>query len=343
MEGHFNPDGSKFCAVCGGSLVDSLPGDVRPAAPFDSGSDDALVAPAHHASDSLAAELQTLSALHAAGELSDDEYAEAKHDLLVEHGAAHATESKSAENLAGSNAPAAAGVTILPPPPAVATHSGRESARRKRHMRRGLTSAAAVAMAVLVTLILVATVFGSGGASTDSEYLGALKKKSLLGTFANDATAVAHAKGVCAKLERGASAEGSAADEVGVTYNCKTFAAGFHVLEQATVDGAFVLNDSDPSSYFPGITDDGTSCTGAGGYSDIGEGTVVTVKTGNGKLLTQTSLGPGSGGTGTCFFSFSFDVKEGEDQYVVSVGDRGELSYSFTDLKTTGVMLSLGG
>ncbi|CPA38420.1 membrane protein [Mycobacterium tuberculosis] len=43
-----------------------------------------------------------------------------------------------------------------------------------------------------------------------------------------------------------------------------------------------------------------------------------------------------------CTFPFSFEITEGEDRYVVSVSRRGEMSYSFADLKANGLSLVLG-
>ena len=48
------------------------------------------------------------------------------------------------------------------------------------------------------------------------------------------------------------------------------------------------------------------------------------------------------GGRFLCTFKFSFDITEGEDRYVVSVSRRGDMSYSFADLKANGVSLVLG-
>jgi hypothetical protein len=60
---------------------------------------------------------------------------------------------------------------------------------------------------------------------------------------------------------------------------------------------------------------------------------------GKGDILATTFLEAGDGGRFLCTFRFSFDVTEGEDRYVVSVSRRGEMSYSFADLKANGVSL----
>lgn len=43
-----------------------------------------------------------------------------------------------------------------------------------------------------------------------------------------------------------------------------------------------------------------------------------------------------------CTFPLSFQITEGDDRYTVSVSRRGEMNYSFTDLKAGSVSLQLG-
>ncbi len=169
-----------------------------------------------------------------------------------------------------------------------------------------------------------------------------MRKADALGQFPNDASAIAHAKSVCRKLDAGAAPRGSKADSIGVQNYCTKYADGFHVLERITVTGSFDLVDSSPSTYYPSITSSGGRCAGSGGYSDIGPGTTVTVKDEAGKILAQTSLSEGAGTTTRCVFTFAFEVTEGSQQYIVSVSHRGDLSYTFARLKNEGVHLSLG-
>ena len=58
--------------------------------------------------------------------------------------------------------------------------------------------------------------------------------------------------------------------------------------------------------------------------------------------LTTTALGQGHGDSATCTFTFGFPITEGQDRYVVSVGHRGEFSYSFAQLQNNGVAIQLG-
>jgi hypothetical protein len=205
---------------------------------------------------------------------------------------------------------------------------------------------------VLAAVALVVGLVGAGVGVTlylnrdretvDDKYLAALRQSGLSGEFNSDANAVAHGKQVCRQLEDGAKQQGMPVDQVAVEYYCPQFSEGFHVLETITVTGSMTLKDDSPNMYAPLITMSGSSCSGSSGYSDIDQGTQVTVKNGKGEILTTTFLEPGEGGRYQCTFRFSFDITEGEDRYVVSVTDRGDMSFSFADLKANGVSLFLG-
>jgi hypothetical protein len=215
---------------------------------------------------------------------------------------------------------------------------GQESNRKRRRLTIG-----AVAVAVLVALVVgifVAT--SSGGASSDDTYLAALKKAGLRGQFSSDANAVAAGKSVCTRLNGGAKTQGTAADKVAVQSYCAKFLSGFHVLVTITARGTFTLKNSMPNADFPEITTLGGGCQGASGFSDIQPGTAVIVKNGSGTVLTQTQLGPGIGTATSCMFAFSFQVTEGEAQYVIAVSHRGDLPYTFSQLQDNLVDLSLG-
>jgi hypothetical protein len=178
--------------------------------------------------------------------------------------------------------------------------------------------------------------------TVDDKFLAAVRQAGLSGEFNSNANAIAHGRQVCRKLADGGPQQGMPVDQVAVEYYCPQFAEGFHVLETATITGSFTLKDDSPSYAYPSIKVSAASCTGAGGYSDIGAGTQVTVKNGKGDVLTTSELQPGEGGSLRCSFPFTFNVTEGEDRYIVSVGRRGELSFSFGELKSRGVALFLG-
>jgi hypothetical protein len=173
----------------------------------------------------------------------------------------------------------------------------------------------------------------------ETGYLSALKEAGLTNQFNSDANAVAHGHQVCRQLEDGGPQQGVPADKIAVDSFCPQFTQGFHILDSATVSGIFVVTDS---AGVDAITSDGATCQGANGYSDVGRDTQVIVKNGKGEILATATLGQGRGNSANCTFSFSFPVTEGEDRYVVSVGRRGEFSYSFGQLRAQGVQIHLG-
>jgi hypothetical protein len=216
--------------------------------------------------------------------------------------------------------------------------------RRGRTSIRSAWLGTGIATAVLV--MLTAVIWGlllprHNSSSPDAEYLSALKDSGLGGGFNSDANALAHARQVCKELDDGGAQQGPAADKLAVDTYCPRFSQGFHVLESATVAGNFVLIETS-KTYISSIASDGTNCHGVHGYSDIGKGTQVIVKNGKGEILTTAPLGDGHGTDTTCAFPFSFPITEGQDRYVLSVGRRGEFSYSFEQLQQHGVEIHLG-
>jgi hypothetical protein len=113
-------------------------------------------------------------------------------------------------------------------------------------------------------------------------------------------------------------------------------------MQHATVKGTFELIDSDSSYYSSSIDELSSGCSGTGGYSDIGPGTSVVLKNDRGRTLASTTLGPGNGSTYSCTFEFTFDITEGEADYVVTVSHRGDQHYTFARLQTDGAVLTLG-
>ncbi|MGY4711565.1 DUF732 domain-containing protein [Mycolicibacterium sp. CBM1] len=173
----------------------------------------------------------------------------------------------------------------------------------------------------------------------ETGYVEALDAAGLRGQFNSDANAVAHGHEVCRQLESGGPQQGLPADKIAVDAFCPQFNEGFRILESAKVSGIFVLTDPIGTD---AIVLDGGSCAGTNGYSDVGPATPVTVTNGEGDILATTSLGPGKGDATSCMFSFTFPVTEGQERYVVSVGHRGEFSYSFEQLRSHGVQIHLG-
>ena len=205
--------------------------------------------------------------------------------------------------------------------------------------------ATGAATVIIVMLAAVAWILLSSRQQTtspDSDYLAGLNDAGLAGQFNSDANALAHGKRVCRDLDDGGPQQGFAADKIAVDTFCPQFSQGFHTLETAKVSGTFVLSDTQSNTYVSAIASDGKSCEGTDGYGDISRSTQVTVKNGKGDILATTSLGDGHGNAATCTFSFDFTVAEGQDRYVVSVGRRGEFSYTFDQLQTQGARIRLG-
>ncbi len=86
-----------------------------------------------------------------------------------------------------------------------------------------------------------------------------------------------------------------------------------------------------------------TNCFGDGGYDDIRSGVSVTVRDGAGAVLGTGRLGDGVKDL-WCTFNFTVADLPKVDFYSVEVGRRGELTYSFDEMETSGwkVDLSIG-
>ncbi|MDZ7674552.1 MAG: hypothetical protein U5K30_05740 [Acidimicrobiales bacterium] len=176
---------------------------------------------------------------------------------------------------------------------------------------------------MVVVLVLAGAVGGvlvaTSGPSTEDDYLSALAEAGLDDEFSTDRAAVRNAEERCDGILDGGDPQGSEADLVGVEFYCGEFADDFAVLEVIDVEGSFTIIDADSAS-----NSLGGGCSGDGGYGDINSSTQVIVTDGSGEILTRTELGPGSvEGTVTCRFTFEFTITEGEELYVVEVGDRG--------------------
>ncbi len=202
------------------------------------------------------------------------------------------------------------------------------------------TTAAATIIVLTAAVVWVLLVAGRRTPPPpEAGYLAALKDAGLSEEFNSDANAVAHGRQVCRRLEDGEPQQGLLPDKIAVDTFCPHFSEGFRVLEKSTVNGRFVLFDH---AGLEGITSDGPACQGANGYADVNSGTPVMLKNGKGEILANTTLGPGKGDTTECTFSFSLPITEGEDQYVLSIGRRGEFSYSFEQLVAKGILMQLG-
>jgi hypothetical protein len=83
-------------------------------------------------------------------------------------------------------------------------------------------------------------------------------------------------------------------------------------------------------------------CTGSGGYSDMNQGTAVTVANSTGQTLATGELGAGEMQNGACLFPITVPgVPSGLSQYSVTVSHRGTQVIPASEA-TTSVELSLG-
>ena len=107
------------------------------------------------------------------------------------------------------------------------------------------------------------------------------------------------------------------------------------------IRGEFTLKEGSGKMGVPG-------CSGTGGYDDIEYGLSVTVRDGSGHVLGTGRLGEGklvgSYLPKSCIFEFSVGGLPEVKFYAVEVGRRGELIYSFEEMRATNwrVAFSLG-
>ena len=114
-----------------------------------------------------------------------------------------------------------------------------------------------------------------------------------------------------------------------------------HGAERHIVSGTLLLTDSS----YNGV-DPGDSCTGSGGYGDIGGGAQVVLMDGNGATMSTSRLSQGQFDGLGCVFSFTLPDVRHADFYALTIagGDRGELQYSYAELAGDdwSLQLSLG-
>ena len=241
----------------------------------------------------------------------------------------------------------------VPAPPHV---SGAEVPTVGRSRRRWAISIAALAALLALGGTTAFVLLDKRGpdakqlaALNDAKYLAALSEAGLRNAFPADRAALSNASAACQGIDAGGKAQGTEADKIGIQFYCPDYYSSFKVLEKMAVTGTFTVN-----SYETGSNIGSRGCEGSGGYGDVNASTAVVVTNTKGDTLTRTELGSGMPGPpvdspeknhiyGWCEFTFHFDVTEGEDSYVVRVGDRGEVGYTFDELRVPGaIALSLG-
>ena len=113
-------------------------------------------------------------------------------------------------------------------------------------------------------------------------------------------------------------------------------AATTTTVESYTIDGELTLHGGYYGMYF---SDEDESCSGKGGYGDIDAGAQVLVSDGGGNALATGELDAGEAGDTSggfnveCNFSFTVPNVPKADFYSIEVWRRGDLTYSYDDLK----------
>jgi hypothetical protein len=171
----------------------------------------------------------------------------------------------------------------------------------------------------------------------EANYLGDLRSADLGGEFASDAAAIASGRAVCSRLDQGGASQGPPAELIAVKNFCSDYAGGFRELKSFEVTGTFTLYDDDYLCIAGGIAL-------SFGYRDINANTDVKWENQVGERLATTTLGEeATSGRNSCKWTFTSELPEGEDRYVLSVGRRGTQEYTEAELKVPGaVALSLG-
>jgi hypothetical protein len=112
-------------------------------------------------------------------------------------------------------------------------------------------------------------------------------------------------------------------------------------VEEHTLSGTVLLVDS---MYFG--SSPGSSCTGRGGYGDLGGGAQVVLADERGKTLSTGRLSTGEFDGLGCVFSFVLEDVTRSDFYALTVagGSRGQLQYSYKELAGSdwSLQLSIG-
>lgn len=238
--------------------------------------------------------------------------------------------------LALATSPPAPGT--MPPSPPGSVSAPEADVGNTRHRARILLGVGAAVLAIAAVLVVL---LSGGGESAEDEYLAAIADAGL-DDWSTDRAAVNAGYLVCESLDNGGPERGSERDRLAVEHLCDDYLAGFRVLEDQVVRGSFTVLDFDDFT----LATEGTPCFPDGGYGDINASTQAVVRNSEGVELARTSLGSGAIGGSIlmgCRFEFDLSLTEGESIYILSVGDRGEISYTWAEITEPGaVALSLG-
>ena len=106
-----------------------------------------------------------------------------------------------------------------------------------------------------------------------------------------------------------------------------------------TIKGSLTLTDSD-------IGGSESYCYGKGGYQDLSGSLPITIKNGKGEILATGSTNSGiqpqiEPSSIKCVFEFSIDKIQKSDFYTIEIARRGQLNFSFDDLKKQNWIVAL--
>jgi hypothetical protein len=210
------------------------------------------------------------------------------------------------------------------PPEAAPQDGGSDHPTRQRARRRPYT---VIALAVIILGGAGAALAVSLSGSSDQPDLGSLSCSQLADRVADNSKNT--------DLVETFRIRCGTASPIGLT----------SASEDGTINGSIAVGHEIPSEYRTGY------CSGSSvgsGYGDIGEGTQVVVKDPTGKIIATGALGSGTWKKGdilsSCVHPFTVRDIPKADFYTLSIGRRGDQTYSRSDLEQRGwrVDLTLG-
>ena len=204
------------------------------------------------------------------------------------------------------------------------------------------TGAATAVLVVLAAVVWATLLHRHDAGSPDAQYLSALKDSGLADRLQLRRQRGGPWQAGVQATRRRRPAAGAGRGQVRGRRLLPEVFAGFHVLETATVSGTFVLIETS-KPYLSSIESDGTTMPRSARllryrqrHTSHGE-----ERQGRDTRVYATRRGPRQRRQLARSRS-RFPITEGEDRYVLSVGHRGEFSYSFEQLQRGGVEIHLG-
>jgi len=117
-----------------------------------------------------------------------------------------------------------------------------------------------------------------------------------------------------------------------------------------TARGSLTLSDTPDLAEYGGyglssqaISFTGSSCSGIGGYADLGVGSGVTIRDANGTIVGVGEITDSEDVQPVCVFTFTVhDVPSGEGPYTVEISHRGKVTVTEQALADGTAALSIG-